>query len=105
MKGLLAFVRLAAIAASDCLVRITEIQNERAYVIKMFEVTHRFPRDFLSKAFMFVGARSLPTGRPRFAGEHGPRTASYWQADSELAWFALELFFVLHLARCSGLHG
>ena len=47
MKGLLAFVRLAAIAASDCLVRITEIHNERAYVIKMFEVTHRFPRDFL----------------------------------------------------------
>ena len=39
MKGLLAFVRLAAIAASDCLVRMTEngeIQNERAYVIKMF---------------------------------------------------------------------
>ena len=38
MRGLLAFVRLAAIAASDRLVRITEIQNERAYyVIKMLE--------------------------------------------------------------------
>ena len=49
------------------------------------------------------GARLLPTGCPRCAGEHGPRTASDWQAGSELAWVAPQFFSVLHLARCSGM--
>ena len=53
---------------------------------------------------MSVGARSLPTGCPRFAGEHGPRTASDWQAGSELAWLVPQFIFVLHLARCSGMN-
>ena len=55
-------------------------------------------------SLMFVGARSLPMGCPRFAGEHGPRTASVWQAGSELAWLVPQFIFVLHLARCSGMN-
>ena len=51
-----------------------------------------------------VGARSLPTGCPRCAGEHGPRTASDWQAGGELAWLVAQFVSVLHLARCSGMH-
>ena len=56
------------------------------------------------KSLVFLGARSLPTGCARCAGEHGPRTASDWQAGSELAWFAPQFHFCfIRLAVAGGL--